>query len=116
MGRRDLTKDAGAAIAPGVEVRGVWLDSGMLGVVDLEPGAEVPLHSHPHDQLGYVVEGEITMTVDGVTETWGPGVGYAIPGGVEHAGVAGPAGCRVIDVFVPLRSEYAEKVAAARGD
>jgi quercetin dioxygenase-like cupin family protein len=70
-------------------------------------------HSHPHEQLGYVLEGEITMTVAGVTDTWHAGVAYAIPGGVEHAAVAGPGGCRVIDVFIPVREEYRDKLVAA---
>jgi quercetin dioxygenase-like cupin family protein len=110
---RLLADDPAAEIVPGVVMRGVWGERGMLNVIELAPGGEVPLHSHPHEQLGYVLEGEITMTVAGVTDTWRAGVAYAIPGGVEHAGVAGLEGCRVIDVFVPVRDEYRDKLVAA---
>ena len=81
-------------------------DAGMLSVVELEPGAIVPLHQHEHEQLGLVLSGEITMTIGGADHVCTPDVAYQIPGGVEHGGRAGPDGCRVIDVFIPVREDY----------
>ena len=78
----------------------------MANWVRIEPGATVPDHAHPHEQIGLVLEGEIDMTIDGETRRLAPGHSYVIPGGVRHAGVGGPAGCLVLDVFSPPRADY----------
>ncbi len=93
-------------LAPGVRMYPLFGEQAMLNVVELDPGAVVPLHSHPHEQLGIVLSGEITMTIGGVEHPLGPDGAYTIPGGVEHGAVAGPDGCRVIDVFQPVREDY----------
>jgi len=53
-----------------------------------------------------VLSGEITMTIGGTDHVCTPDIAYEIPGGVEHGGRAGPDGCRVLDVFVPVREDY----------
>ena len=78
----------------------------MANWVRLAPGAIVPDHEHPHEQLGLVIEGEIDMTIAGETRRVGPGVAYVVPGGVRHAGVGGPDGCLVLDIFSPPRQDY----------
>jgi len=87
-------------------MRALFGDGAMLNQVELDPGAAVSLHSHPHEQLGYVISGEIVMTIDGDDHRLGPGAAYVIPGGVEHAGAAGETGCHVLDVFLPIREGY----------
>lgn len=84
----------------------------MANWVRLEPGATVPDHAHPHEQLGLVLEGEIDMTIDGETRRLVPGHAYVIPGGVRHAGVGGPSGCLVLDVFSPPRADYLSQLDA----
>ena len=49
---------------------------------------------------------EITMTIDGVDHPLQPEGCYQIPGGVEHSATAGPEGCRVLDLFHPVREDY----------
>lgn len=80
----------------------------MANWVRIEPGATVPDHAHSHEQIGLVLEGEIDMTIDGETRRLGPGHAYTIPGGVRHAGVGGPSGCLVLDMFSPPRADYLE--------
>lgn len=77
----------------------------MLCEITLRAGAAVPLHQHPHDQIGYVVRGRIRMVIGGQERTCGPGDAYAIPGGTPHLGEA-LEDCTVIDVFHPQREEY----------
>ncbi len=72
-----------------------------------EAGVELPTHSHPHQQTGYVVSGEIAITIDGVTTLCKPGDSWAIPGGVAHS-AAFPVESVVIDVFSPPREDYQE--------
>lgn len=78
----------------------------MLGVVTLAPGAIVPLHQHPNEQIGYVLEGIITLTIGDETRDLGPGAAYLIPGGTPHEG-SSVDGCVVLDVFSPPRPDYA---------
>lgn len=93
-------------VADGVQIKALFGDAAMLNLVELEPNCSVPLHSHPHEQLGYVVSGEIVMTIAGADHTLGPGGAYTIPGDTEHAGMAGPEGCAVLDFFHPIREDY----------
>ena len=36
-----------------------------LSVVDMEPHAVIPEHSHPHEQIGYMVQGEVEFMIGG---------------------------------------------------
>ena len=65
--------------------------------LDIEAGADVPPHSHG-DQWGIVVEGEMDLTIGGVTRRCRPGDSYFIPAGVEH-GAKFLTHFRVIDMF-----------------
>lgn len=71
---------------------------------EIEPGAVVPEHSHPHEQAGYLTEGTLTfLTGDGEHEV-GPGESYSIPGDEPHgAENRGEAVVRGIDIFSPPR-------------
>ena len=90
----------------GITARTFWGDKILMSLVDLPANSVVPLHSHPHEQTGMVLEGELTFTVGGETKTLGPGDMYVIPGDVEHKGVAGDAPVKVLDVFSPVREDY----------
>lgn len=79
----------------------------MLGVVTLAPGAVVPLHEHPNEQIGYVLEGIITLTIGEETRDLSAGASYLIPGNTPHEG-SSAEGCVVLDVFSPPRADYAE--------
>src|SRR5688572_15947798 len=49
-------------------------------------GKRTPLHLHPdHDEMCYLLEGELLLHVDGVEYTAGPGTTVWIPRGVPHA-------------------------------
>src|ERR671930_1076623 len=95
-------------LAAGVSGRPLFGANAMLNLIEFEPGATVPLHSHPHEQLGIVLRGRHTLVVDGDAHELGPMEGYAVPGGVEHYGYGGPEGALVLDVFIPVREDYRE--------
>ena len=57
----------------------------------------VPKHSHGA-QWGIVVEGEMELTIDGVTRTCRRGDEYFVPSGVPHS-ASFNAGFRAIDFF-----------------
>ena len=61
----------------------------MLNLIEFEPGATVPLHSHPHEQLGLVLRGMQALVVDGVAHELGPMEGYVSPAGSSTRRTAG---------------------------
>lgn len=89
-----------------VTTRTFWGEKMLLSLVELPAGAVVPLHSHPHEQAGIVLEGELTFTVGGETRTLYPGDMWMIPGGVEHSAVAGDQPTKALDIFSPVREDY----------
>lgn len=71
----------------------------------IDKGATVPLHQHPHEQTGYLADGEMDMTIGEETLRMLPGDGYVAPGGVPH-GMVAIKDCRIVDVFAPVREDY----------
>ena len=96
-------------LAEGVTGRPLFGEGAMLNLIEFEPGAEVPLHRHPHEQLGIVLRGMHTLIVDGDAHELGPLEGYVLPGGIEHSAYCGPDGALVLDVFQPVREDYLER-------
>ncbi len=71
----------------------------------IEAGALLPRHSHVHEQVVHVFEGELEVTVEGVTTVLKSGMVAVIPPHAVHSGRA-LTDCRVMDVFHPLREDY----------
>ena len=93
-------------LAAGVQARALFGDGTMLNLVELEPGAVVPEHSHPHEQMGIVLSGEIVMIIEGEQRACHAMDAMHIPSGVVHAAYAGAEGAVVLDVFVPIREDF----------
>ena len=93
-------------MVPGVWCRTLsWGERLMVVQVILEEGAVVPAHRHPHEQITYIVEGELSMDVEGRTYVLVPGDSLLFPAGVEH-GATALKRTLVIDTFSPPREEY----------
>ena len=105
-----LAAAEGLELAPGVRMRPLFGDGAMLNLLEFEPRATVPPHDHPHEQLGLVLEGSIVLAIAGVEHRLEPGDAYQIPGGIEHAAWTEDEGCRVLDVFQPVREDYRSRV------
>lgn len=81
----------------------------MICRFDLERGVEIPAHSHPHHQAGYVVSGKIRVTVDGRSCELKSGDSYSAPPNVLHSAVAIDASI-VVDTFCPPRDDYRDTI------
>jgi len=93
-------------LVPGINARTFWGENMLIAVVDLDPNSHLPRHSHPHEQVGTVIQGQMKLTVDDETRTLQPGDVYVIPGGVEHEAYTLDEAVKIIDVFSPVREEY----------
>jgi quercetin dioxygenase-like cupin family protein len=79
-----------------------------FAVVEIDPNAPLPSHHHDNEQVGLLVRGSLTFTVDGELRTATAGEGWVIPGNTEHAAVAGPDGAVVIETWAPPRRDFQE--------
>ncbi|MDA2929803.1 cupin domain-containing protein [Acidobacteria bacterium AH-259-O06] len=59
----DLSKIKPQEIFPGTRIRAPYGEKLMLSYVEIDEGAEVPLHSHPHEQGGVVLKGQMELTI-----------------------------------------------------
>ena len=103
VSRRDTSHHE---IFPGVHIFTAAGQEMMLSVVEFAPHAVVKPHSHLHEQMGMLLEGELTFTIGGQTQTLRAGEMWRIPGGVVHSAVAGDAPVKALDVFHPIREDY----------
>lgn len=81
----------------------------MLSFLEMEQGARVPEHSHPHEQAGLMLAGKLRFRIGGEERVLAPGDAFLVPPDMVHSGevIEGPA--RVLDIFSPPREDYIEK-------
>ena len=92
-------------LIPGTRVRFVHSDRMTVAHWHFDPSIDLPVHSHPHDQITTVLEGEFELTVDSVPEVLTAGHYRVIPPDAVHSGRSITA-CKIIDVFSPVREDY----------
>jgi quercetin dioxygenase-like cupin family protein len=93
-------------IFPGVTIHTAAGEKMMLSLVEFEPHAVVQPHSHPHEQMGLLLEGELTFVIGDERQVVRPGQMWRIPGGVVHSAIAGSEPVKALDVFHPIREDY----------
>jgi len=79
-----------------------------MAVVELAPNSIVPEHQHPNEQLGIVLKGSMLFTIGGEQRELTVGDTYSIPGNVPHNVIAGAGGAVVVDIFSPVRADWAQ--------
>lgn len=102
----DVENRPAKELAPGVKIKTFWQDKMLLSYVEFAPNAVVKLHSHPHEQSGVMLEGELEFTIGGETRVLHKGDMYIIPGGVEHTAKSFNQPAVALDIFSPVREEY----------
>ena len=81
-------------------------DEAMMAVeVSFEKGTIGAMHSHPHVQISYVLEGKFEATIGGEVRIIGKGDTYYTLPDVPHGVVCLEAGV-LLDVFTPERKDF----------
>ena len=83
-------------------------EKSMVTKMNYVKGNFATLHTHPHEQCGYVISGEYHLIVDGeekIDVIMHAGDTYAIPGNTPHSFEVIEGG-EVVDVFTPHREDY----------
>ncbi|PQV49138.1 cupin domain-containing protein [Paraburkholderia sp. BL21I4N1] len=79
-----------------VPVAGTHREMGM-GIAEFPPNAAKPRHKATGPEVAYVLEGEVTVQVDGQPDQIvHAGESYRMPANVVHVTKAGPAGAKVL--------------------
>jgi quercetin dioxygenase-like cupin family protein len=65
----------------------------------------IPIHNHPHEQVGYVVEGRVIMTIAGQETELRKGDSYCALSNQPH-GAYTLEPTVIIDTFSPPREDY----------
>ncbi|BDB28975.1 cupin [Cupriavidus sp. TA19] len=70
--------------------------------VEVAPGAYAGRHTHPGDEISYVMDGEVQLLVDGQSpRTIKAGESFVVPAGVVHdAHNSGSTATRLVGVYV----------------
>jgi quercetin dioxygenase-like cupin family protein len=92
-------------IAPGYRARFVHSAHMTFAHWEIDAGAPLPEHAHPHEQVVHVVEGRFDLVVDGQTHALSAGEVFIIPSNAVHSGFA-VTDCWIVDAFYPVREEY----------
>jgi len=100
-------------IAPGVRTRVLTRGDMMFSLVELDDGAESPIHHHPEVQMGLVLEGAFERRQGDEVKLLRAGDGFYVPPDVPHGGRAVEGRCRILDVFSPPRELYAKESSAS---
>ncbi|HEY5312737.1 MAG TPA: cupin domain-containing protein [Pirellulales bacterium] len=93
---------------PGCRMRTPFGQHLMLSYLEMDAGAEVPTHAHPHEQGGMLLRGRLQLTIGDETRLVEAGAMFLIPPNVPHRAVAVDGPAVVLDVFSPVREDYAE--------
>ena len=80
-------------------------DKHTFGYVEIKKGTVIPEHHHVHEQITYVIEGQLDMIIDGKLCSLTPGMVQIIPSHTPHGATAVMA-CKLIDTFSPAREDY----------
>lgn len=102
----DRTRLQPQQIFPGVTIETAACQQMMLSDVHIAAGAVVEAHSHPHEQVGIVLEGRAHFFIGDEDRILKAGDMYRIPGGVTHRVVALDQPVRALDIFTPVREDY----------
>jgi quercetin dioxygenase-like cupin family protein len=73
----------------------------VIGIAEIVPNVNIGRHTHPGPESGYMLEGEMTLLVDGQPpKPLKAGDSYQIPPGAIHDAKTGAAGAKVIATYV----------------
>ena len=71
----------------------------------LDAGAAVPMHSHPHAQIAYIVEGRFSFTIGDEVRELSKGDTICTQSDVKHGAICLEKGI-VLDFFNPMREDF----------
>lgn len=79
------------------------------------PRFTVPLHSHPHEQIGMVYAGKARLRIGDEERIVKKGDFYCIPANVPHSDTTiGDEPFIMLDIFYPVREDFIKKLEGSK--
>jgi quercetin dioxygenase-like cupin family protein len=104
---------------PGLEtiiITGLQGEKMMMVLNITLPGHTVPMHAHPHEQIGMVYAGKGVLRIADEERIVQKGDFYCIPANVPHSDTCiGDEPFVMLDIFYPVREDFIEKLKPASG-
>ena len=89
----------------GVRVKSITGRNAQLAWILLDPG-QVTDHVHDHEQIGYILSGQLRITIGDTVEDLSRGDGFCIPAQVRHGvRVLGDTPAEYFEIFSPPKDE-----------
>jgi quercetin dioxygenase-like cupin family protein len=93
-------------VLPGIRIKTLtYGELTLFTEVKMEKGSELPKHSHVHEQTGYLIKGDIILTIGNKEYEVTQGDCWCIPSNVEHCARI-LSDSMAIEVFSPVREDY----------
>ena len=87
-------------------------EKAMMMRLTVQPNVPTPPHSHPHEQMGIVAEGEGVLYIDGEEKHIKEGTSFWVsPNAAHNFDATGDKPAVLIECFTPPREDYLEIVA-----
>ena len=104
---------------PGLEttiLSGLHGEKMMMALNATLPGHTVPVHSHPHEQIGMVYAGKAILRIGDEEQVVEQGDFFRIPADVPHGDTCmGDEPFIMLDIFYPVREDFVEKLKQKSG-
>lgn len=92
--------------APNVTINAIGGEQVLMCRVRYQPGAVIPEHDHPEsEQLMYVVEGDVTLTIEGESRRLVGGDVAVVNRGLRHE-LSTVEGCEFIEALSPVPTDH----------
>lgn len=93
-------------VLPGISIKTICHGrSTLMSEFRLKAGALLAEHSHPNEQIGYLVRGRMKLHIGQSARELLPGDSWCVAGGVPHRAEIF-ADSVAIEIFSPLREDY----------
>ena len=102
----EVQKRERMVLGAGVSTRTFWGENMLVSLVEIDANSEMAAHSHPHEQAGIVMDGELEMWIGSKRRLLKEGDCFIVPPDIEHRVTTSGTPCRVADIFSPVREEY----------
>lgn len=77
----------------------------MMTLMHYTVASVIPFHSHPNEQIGYILSGKVRVITRETKIELGAGDSYAIPASIEHS-IEIIENAKELQVFSPPRPEF----------
>jgi quercetin dioxygenase-like cupin family protein len=89
---------------PGFVGRFIHSENITIADWEIKAGSVLSEHAHLHEQIAYILEGSLELTLEGETQILTPGMIAIIPSNAPHEGKA-LTDCHLVDIFYPVRED-----------